>query len=199
MLVLAPAAARADDALQVGGHVGWAFPAGALERGSRTSDLTFGTPLFGFDVVQRVSPRIGLGAAFSYGVVIPTLCAASDCTSSLGRDVALTVVGRFAVAEWRKVEAGIDVGVGYEWLSTKLSDSGTTSRRTYRGFAGQLDADLLLRVSAHVRLGPRLELRGGNFHRVSLDAPGIDASGPTEGTTFHLWPAIAFRVTGSFG
>ncbi len=193
--------ARADEQrpLQVGAVLGYAFPAGSLERGSRTSDVTFGAPFLALDGAYRMNRAWSVGAAFAYGVAIPKLCvAASDCTSSLGHDETIALLGRWHVGQWGLFAPTVDAQLGYEWLGTSLSESGAKSTRSYRGFSGALAGDAMFNLSSRIALGLRMELRTGVFHRVSVVASGVDASGPTDGTTFHLWPALCARAVATF-
>jgi hypothetical protein len=196
-LVALPAGAHAAESpdVELGGSLGYAFPSGVLERGSRVRDVTFGAPLVSVDGAARVHPLLSLGAGLSYGIVIPTLCVtASDCTASTGHDFVTTLLARFHLGRWRAFEPSVDGALGYEWLGVGLSDEGVSSRRAYRGFVAAFAGDAMLRVSPRVALGVRFELRGGTFHRASLVAPGVDVSRPTDGDGLHFWPILAFRV-----
>ena len=193
--------ARADEErpIQVGAVLGYAFPAGSLERGSRTSDVTFSAPFIAVDGAYRVSRAWSVGAAFSYGVAIPKLCvSSSDCTSSLGHDETLALLGRWHVGQWGPFAPTVDAQLGYEWLGTSLSDNGAKSARSYRGFAGALAADAMFNLSSRIALGLRMELRTGVFHRAAIVASGVDASGPTDGSALHLWPALGARAVATF-
>jgi hypothetical protein len=194
-----PSGADEPARVQVGATLGYAFPAGSLERGSRTSDVTFGAPFLQADGSYRVHPLVSAGGGISYGTVLPTLCAtASDCASSLGRDVTVSFLARLHMGQWKAFEPSVDGSIGYEWLATSFSNDDVTSQRLYRGFAGGLAADALLRASPRFAFGLRLEVRGGSFHRTSLVAPGVDVGGPTDGNLIHLWPAVGLRAIASF-
>ena len=203
MLIFAALArhARADEErrIEVGTALGYAFPAGSLERGSRTSDVTSGVPLLELDGAYRVSRAWSVGAALSYGVAIPKLCAtSSDCTSSLGHDETLALLGRWHVGQWGRFAPTVDAQLGYEWLGTSLSDNAAKSARSYRGFAGELAANAMLDVSSTIAIGLRMELRGGVFHHAAVVASGVDASAPTDGSALHLWPALGVRAAATF-
>lgn len=201
LLVALGGSASADEGrpMQVGGVLGYAFPAGLLERGSRTADVTFGAPFVAFDGAYRIAGAWSVGAAFSYGVAIPKLCAtSSDCTSSLGHDETLMLLGRWHIGQWGPFAPTVDARLGYEWLGTSLSDNGVTSVRRYRGFAGALAADAMFDVSSRIAVGLRTELRGGVFHRAAVVASGVDQSGPTDGSTLHLWPVLGARAVVTF-
>lgn len=185
--------------VELGATVGYALPAGSLESGSRMSDLTFGAPFGGLDAAYRVNRAWAIGASFAYGVTTPTLCATfSDCTSSLGHDETLALLGRWHVGRWGRFAPAVEGQIGYEWFSASLSDNGAVSERSYGGISAALAADALFAVTTRLAVGLRAELRGGVFHRATLVAPGIDASGPTEGPTLHLWPTLGARATATF-
>jgi len=92
----------------------------------------------------------------------------------------------------------LDAQLGYEWFATSLFDSGASSTRCYRGFVGALAANAMFSMTSRFALGLRMELRGGVFHRTARAAPGIDAAGPTEGNTLHLWPTLGARAMVTF-
>jgi hypothetical protein len=181
--------------VQLGGAIGWMFPAGCFEQGDRASDETFGVVALSVDGALRVHPRVSIGLFFQYGIVTPKLCAtSSDCSSSLGRDVALAPLVRWHVARFGVVAPSIDFTVGYEWFSSKLSDSGVTSTRGHRGVLFGLDAFCGFALSPHVTLGPMLGLAIGFSDHTSIDAPGVSTSSSVDAGARHLWPRLGARV-----
>jgi len=184
---------------EVGGGLGWAFPAGSLERGARTSDETFGVVAASFDAALRIDPRFSIGLVFQYGIVTPKLCASSsDCTGSLGRDVALGALLRWHVARVSVFRPSVAASLGYEWFSSKLRDGDATSTRGHRGVLFGLDAFGAIALAPRVFFGPTVGFGFGVADHASLDAPGVSASGAVDGHALHVWPRVAARFAMSW-
>src|SRR5205814_8244596 len=119
---------------EVAASLGYAFPAGSLERGSDLSDVTFGNVPIDLVATYRLTTRFALGIAGRYGFVIPTLCSdGSDCFSSLGHDIAIQAKARFFLPRLLGAEPYADAGLGYEWFAAKLVDTGKTSTHSFDG------------------------------------------------------------------
>jgi len=182
-------------AAEIGAGLGWSFPAGSLEEGSRTSDETFGVTDFGLDGAVPVHEKFSIGLIFQYGIVTPKLCAsASDCTSSLGRDIVIAPFVRWHVGRFGAFVPALDAFVGYEWFSSKLSDHDVVSRRGHRGVLFGLDAFAGFALSPRVQLGPTLGLAFGVADHASIEAPGVDSSHAVDGHALHVWPKIGARI-----
>jgi hypothetical protein len=138
LLAAATSPAAADEPpsrrIELAATVGYAGPAGEAERGSRVSDTAFGAVPFALDGSYRLTSVVGVAVHTRYAITIPTLCAsAADCQASLGSDAALGVAVRFHVPRVWLVAPLVDVGLGYEWLSTRLVDAGAVATRSYDG------------------------------------------------------------------
>jgi hypothetical protein len=190
----------AGDALarrvEVGASLGYGAPVGNAERGSRVSDTTFGDVFFAADAGYRLTRIVGVAVRARYGLVIPTLCAtASDCEASLGSDVALDLVARFHTPRIGPFQPLADVGLGYEWLTTRLVDSGAQSARSYGG-----PVLLVTRVAAPAALGDRwsfgpvLEASYGTFTSFELRTTARSFSGDVPWRTPHAWLSLGVRV-----
>src|SRR5512135_756945 len=91
-LLLFADTARADERWEVGASVRYAAPAGFAQRGDALSDTTSALVPFALDAGYRATSHVGVGASFTYGIGVPTLCAnGTDCVASLGGDVSLAV------------------------------------------------------------------------------------------------------------
>lgn len=190
-----PLRAEQPPRVDVSALLAYGFPAGNLERGSRLSDVTFGAADLELSGAYRVSQRWSAGLALNHAVTIPTLCVTrDDCIGSLGRDTRLGMLGRWRPLSWRRIEPHAEFQFGYEWLKTKLVDSEVSSARGYRGpyIALAMSAQYLL--GRHFSLGPTLAASAGAFQRVSLSAPGIDASRGTDGPELHVWWMAGVRA-----
>jgi hypothetical protein len=198
MLVLASKAHAEEPArrLDLGAAMGYAFPVASAEAGSRVSDTTIGLVAFEGDVAYRLASALAIDAWGRYGLGIPTLCkSAGDCSSSLGNDVALAVRARFFLPAFGSARPHADVGVGYEWFATRLTDSGVTSTRTYHGpVLLSADAAAPFRLSDRWTLGPELSATLGTFSSYALETPANTSSGPVSGRALHLWIAIGVRL-----
>jgi hypothetical protein len=195
-----PAGARADSAasprsrVTLLADVGYAYPTGSAETGTDTGDVSFGLvplSLVGtYDTVRDWS----VSARLRYALNIPTLCAsAPDCESSLGHDVVVTVgVGR-ALPRWWHLTTRIGIEAGWEWLTTKLSDAGVASSRSWNGPFARLEAFADLKSSSPWSLGPAVGIDVGLFSHFALDTPAGHTGGSID-AALHAWPTISFRV-----
>src|SRR5882724_4721512 len=175
--------------IQTGASLGYAFPAGALERGSRVSDLTYGLTELRVDGACRISSAWLAGFAVGYGLAVPKLCAtSSDCLSSLGHDATLGALLRWRAGVWRTFEPSLDVELGYEWFKSNTTDSGAASSRAYGGWYASLVAFGAFRLSRRFGFGPVLTTTSGIFQNVEFDAPGVSTSHGTDGASLHFWP-----------
>jgi hypothetical protein len=178
---------------------GYAAPFGEAEKGARVSDTAFGAVPFALDAAYRVTPFVGVAAHARYGVTIPTLCqSASDCEASLGRDTVLILSARFYAPRVWRLAPLLDVGIGYEWLTTQLVDAGATSSRSYGGpvvLAVQLAAPV--RLGARWTLGPTLGGWLGTFTTYGLHTNAQSPAGDVPWRALHAWisPGVRFGIS----
>jgi hypothetical protein len=201
-LVLLATSARAEEArrFEAAADLGYAFPVASAASGARMSDATVGLVAFEGDLAYRVTRRVGVVAWARYGMGVPTLCkSASDCTSSLGTDVALAARARFYLPSLGHFQPRADVGVGYEWLTTRLTDSGVTSTHAYHGpVLFMLEAMGPLQLSDLMTLGPTLGVSLGVFGREALDTPSQSQDSTIRGRAIHLWVSPGARIAFAF-
>jgi len=200
-IVTFAATSRADEPrrFEVGAGLGYAFPAASAASGARLSDSTFGLVPLDIDVAYRFTEKFAIAVSGRYGIGIPTLCkSASDCESSLGSDVALGVRARFFLPTFGRLEPRVDLGLGYEWYASRVTDSGVTSTHTYGGpIFLSLEAMAPFRLSKLVTLGPVLATSLGVFTSESLETPSGTYDGP-HGRAVHSWLSLGGRVAFSF-
>ena len=179
----------------LGASLGYSFPLGSLEEGSRTSDVTPGIASIAVDGGYRANFRCAAIAELGYGVVIPKLCASSgECSASLGSDVTLTLGTRLYPGRLGRVEPSIELGFGYEWFNSKLTDESATSSRSYRGPVFMLAGVAAeFRVGSSFTLGPSLSTLLGAFSHSGLEASGIDRTETVDGVAVHGWLHLALR------
>jgi hypothetical protein len=190
------ASAEQPRRIAVAGELGYAFPAGSVERGADLSDSTSGLVELGLDGAYRLHRSLSAGIGLHYGLSIPNLCAtSSDCLSSLGRDFRVGALARWHLGKWRSFEPDMDLELGYEWLRTQLADMGVTSKRANRGFEASVRAHGQFALWRRVSIGPTLALTFGTFSHASLEAPGLSAERETDGSRVHLWTCVGFRTS----
>jgi hypothetical protein len=181
---------------ELGASAGYAAPFGEAERGSRVSDTAFGAVPFAIDASYRVTPFVGVAARVRYGVTIPTLCqSASDCEASLGSDTGLSLTVRLHLPRIGRIAPLADVGLGYEWLTTRLVDAGASSTRSYGGpvlFALQLAAPVSL--GERWTLGPALDASLGTFTGYDLVTNAQSPMGDVPVRALHAWLSLGVRL-----
>ncbi|HEX6764418.1 MAG TPA: hypothetical protein VF103_03050 [Polyangiaceae bacterium] len=179
----------------VGADLAYALPGGNLEEGSLLSDVTLGLVRLELDGAYRWQRRFSAGLGFGYGLVLPTICgSSSDCTSSLGSDVTVNLLGRWHIGVWKSFEPDVDLDLGYEWFSSKHSDSGVTSFRSFHGIFAGVGGHAQFRLTRALSVGPVIEVSAGSFAHASLEAPGVDVSRDTDGTAVHVWTSLGARA-----
>ncbi len=189
-----PSAKAPRRAIVIGAELGYAFPLGALERGSELADVVHGLVPLGIEGGYHFTTRASLVAYAHYAKGIPTLCAtASDCFASLGHDIAVGVGGRFLLPRVGPVGPEIRAVFGYEWFRSELSDHGVTSGRMYRG-------PLLTTVQAFGNVGsderavgPFVAMSAGIFSHRSLETPAFETSSFVDRAALHLWLEVGLR------
>jgi hypothetical protein len=182
--------------IEAAASLGYAFPIGSAERGSRLSDTTIGLVPFAAQLAYRFANVVGVVASARYSVGIPPLCqTASDCQNSLGSDVALAIGVRFFLPRVGPVAPCADVGVGYEWLVTRLSDHDFTSTRSYRGpLLLSAEAFAPFSLSSRWMFGPALGASFGRFSDYSLETPAGHHDGSTADRAFHMWLFVGAQL-----
>ena len=190
---------RAVERVETDASLGFALPAGSLERGSRVADTTYGAIPLRLDGAAFLAPSLALRASASFAVAIPKLCAsAGDCASSLGHDVAVDLGARFAFHDVWRFAPRLDVGVGWEWYGSALSDHGVSSTRSYSGptFVS-LAIAMPIRFGDHFAIGPSSSVRAGTFTSATLTTPGATAS-RLDGAALHAWLGAAIDARLAF-
>lgn len=186
--------------IELAASAGYAAPFGEAERGSRVSDTALGGVPFALDGSYRLTPLVGIALRARYGVTIPTLCSsASDCQASLGSDLALGVAARFHLPRVWVVSPLADVGLGYEWLTTRLVDAGATSTRSYGGPV-LLDLELAapFALGDRVTLGPEIGAWFGTFTHYELRTNALSPSGDVPSRGVRAWLSLGARLGVSF-
>jgi hypothetical protein len=190
----APEGGSAFSRIFVFGDVGYAYPMGSAETGTDTRDVSFGLVPLTVGGSYDVARGWNVDGRLRYAPNIPTLCASGpDCEASLGHDIALAVgVGR-SLPGWWRFTPHVAVEVGWEWLTTRLSDSGVTASRSWNGPIAAVDAFVDLKTDGPWMIGPAVRLEAGFFSHSALETPAGPSSG-SAGAAIHAWPTISFRL-----
>ena len=191
---LAPGGATIASRINVSATLGYSYPTASTERGGETRDVSWGmVPLSlsgSYDLDRHWSGIVRV----LYAPNIPTWCAGgSDCFSSVGRDVWMGAgIGR-TLPGWRRVTPQLELEIGWEWFTSKLSDSGVVSARSWNGPLGSLGIFVNLRSEGSWSVGPTASIGMGIFSRYDVDTPAWRSGGATD-PTIHAWPTLGFRV-----
>jgi hypothetical protein len=187
--------AQARAPIEISAAVGAALPVGELEAGSSLRDVSFGTAPFELALsLQR--RRWGATVWTTYATSVPTLCgSSSECIASLGHDVTLGLSARYQAPQVWKVWPTLSAGLGYEWFTSKLSEGGATSSRSFHGMViPALQAFGGFDAGRRWRVGPMLCASAGRFSGGTLRGPGGESPLATE-PRWHGWMELGFRVS----
>lgn len=180
----------------LGASIAYAAPVGAAEGGARVSDTTIGVVPLRLDAAYAIASSFGVAMAAAYAPAIPTLCqTAGDCISSIGSDVTISLRARALLPRLGPTAPRLDFGFGYEWLTTKLVDSGATSTRAYDGpLLAVLEAQAPFRLGSQWTLGPILGAMLGVFANEGLETNASRQSTPVPDRRAHAWLTFGLRV-----
>jgi hypothetical protein len=176
--------------------LGYAAPAGSTEQGDMVSDTTSGMIPFAVDGAYRLAPHLGVSVRFQYGVGLPTLCRnGGDCAASLGGDVSAGVGVRYFGPRVGTATPHLDIGVGYEWLTTRLSEQGAASTRAHRGpIVTAVSLAWPFRLGERWAFGPSAEASIGTFTSYALTTNLPRSSGEVAGHALHGWLSVSARL-----
>jgi hypothetical protein len=180
--------------ITVSAALGYSYPTASAERGTDTRDVSFGIVPMSLSGTYDFDRRWNGSLRAVYAPNIPTLCASGpDCFSSVGRDVWITAgIGR-TLPRWRRLTPQLELEAGWEWFTTKLSDSGVTSKRGWNGPVVSLGVFVNLKTAGPWSVGPAASVAAGIFTHYDLDTTAWRSSGATA-TAIHAWPMIGVRV-----
>jgi hypothetical protein len=191
-----PLAAQERAPIEVSAALGAALPVGELEAGSSLRDVSFGTASLAV-ALSYLRDRWGATVWASYAASVPTLCgSSSECVASLGHDVTLGLSSRYDAPRVWKLWPTISAGLGYEWFTSKLSDGGATSSRSFHGIViPVLEAYGGFNVGRRWRVGPFLCLSAGRFNGGTVRGPAGDEAPLVSEPRWHGWVEIGFRTS----
>jgi hypothetical protein len=180
----------------VGATIAYATPVGSAERGAHVRDTTIGIVPLRLDVGYAFTRWIGLVATGAYAPAIPTLCqTAGDCVASLGSDVTLSLRTRVRFPSLGPTTPRLELGLGYEWFTTRLVDSGATSTRAYEGpIFALVEASAPLRLGSRWTFAPLIGALLGVFTSESLETNVGRQEGNVRDRAVHLWLTLGVRA-----
>lgn len=178
----APESGPRADSVELGARGLVRLPIGAVEQGTKASDLTYGGLGLSLDAGWALTDRLVLGAFGSYGVTVPKLCAqAADCPKSLGEDSQLGGFLRVHPPLFWRLRPDVESGLSYVWSSRTLTDRDAKSVRTFEGASWRVALLPTLPLPRGVEVSFVIGIDVGPTHRVSLDAPGLRESRVPDG------------------
>jgi hypothetical protein len=174
--------------------LGYSYPVASAEQGTDTRDVSFGiVPLSlsgSYDLDQRWNGSVRV----LYAPNIPTLCASGpDCFSSVGRDVWIAAGVERTLPRWRRLTPQLELEVGWEWFTSKLTDSRVTSERSWNGPVASLEVFVNIKTGGPWNIGPTASIGAGIFSHYNLETPAGRSEGATA-TAIHAWPMIGLRI-----
>ncbi len=186
-----------DHTLELGATVAIAEPLGMAAQGATVSDTTFGATPIGLDLSYVLTARFAIVLAGSYAPTIPTLCESTNsCTSSLGSDTQLAARGRLFLPRVWRTTPRLELGIGYEWLTTKLVDNGASASRSYRGpTLASVELGLPFQLGSRWTLGPFASGSLGVFTHEGLTTDGFRSSTDVSGRVVHGWVHLGARLS----
>jgi len=189
-----PAPSTLASRITVSAELGYSYPMASAERGSDTRDVSFGIIPLSLSSTYALDRHWNGIVRVLFAPNIPTLCASgSDCSSSIGRDVWIVAgIGR-TLPRWRRFTPQLELEVGWEWFTSKLSDSGVVSARSWNGPIAALGIFVNLKTEGPWSIGPTASIGAGIFSHYDLDTPAWRSGGATS-TAIHAWPMVGFRV-----
>jgi hypothetical protein len=184
---------------EIGLAAGYSAPVGAVESGAHLGDSTIAALPIRLDAGFAATRVLTVAVASSWGPTLPTLCAsADDCIHSLGTRTSFSVRARLRLAAKGRWTASGALGPGWEWFTSRLSDRGIVSRRTYDGPLIEGEVDLARRVFDRWSFGLALSGVAGVSVARELEAPGIRRRDAVGTHALHAWIGPALRTAVSF-
>jgi hypothetical protein len=195
LAALAPAAASAQ--VSLGLRLGFAPAMGEAVKDGDMSDGVKSQIPVQLDAMYRLSPNLGVGGYFSYGVgqlggSIADLCDAQDVDCS-ARNLRAGVQLHYALAAKGAWVPWGGVGAGYEWGTLSIGD-GSVSYRGFELLNLQLGGDY--RVNEKLSVGPYVQFSMGQYTNATIDDGNESVSDSIDEKGLHEW--FGFGVRGSF-
>lgn len=176
-------------AIHFGLRTGWGIPLGEAAGGEDLSDGVVGQIPIWLDLGWQATPKLMLGAYFSYGFVFVNddLCPdESECSAS---DVRLGAQVQFSFSPRKPVDFWLGAGAGYEWAHVKV-DNGSSTSRGFEFLMLQLGVDFGGDDAGSTVFGPFAAYTFGTFDKFKQSN---GTSGDIEDTATHNWLFLGVR------
>jgi hypothetical protein len=198
----AHAAGGTAPAVEIGLRSGYSLPLGDAAGGnpslSLSSDVTGMVPIW-VDAGVRLTPNFYVGANFQYGVAFVNTGNNQYCGSGVSctsNDIMFGVDVHYHLGPAQMIDPWFGVGVGYEILNIKASESGESESGSFSGFQFlnlQLGVDLA--ATPDLGIGPFLMMSFDQYSSCSVS--GVEAGPCTiNQQAVHEW--MTFGVRGAY-
>jgi opacity protein-like surface antigen len=142
----------------------------------------------------RINWLVSVGATFQYGYGQVKDEACPSGVSCKATDYRLSIDVRFHFLTQQTFSPWVSAGLGYEWLTIRLSQGGQSASATLRGRELlNLEGGGDFRVSPFFTLGPFVGLQVSEYDHVSDDTISEDI--PNDNQSFHGWIVLGIRGT----
>ena len=209
MLVCASAASvRAQDRTGFEGvlRVGYGIPFGKISASEGNLHNAIHQQLsLALELGWRVMPKLFMGLSGQYGFGIhairfDALCAISDDSNCSATDVRVSVEAQYHPMPGQKLDPWIGFGVGYEWFTLSLNDTGAEGSTTFSGFElAKLQGGLDVALTPYFRIGPFVSFSLSEFSDISISCSGpFNGCGAQQGSiasrSLHEWLLFGVRA-----
>lgn len=185
--------------LQLGAHLGFAWPTGRLSAGNTyLSDLETGIVPVGLDVGYRFSPRLYLGGTLEWspGVAPNAQSTCPGSASCFRQEAQLRVDARLYLKPEARTSWWLGAGAGYEIASFAQSFQGSTVTATFTGpvlFDARIGFDTRGQPRGVWSLGPYFGVSWAEFvtEGVNPAAAPVSLGSPS----IHTWITLGLRGT----
>jgi hypothetical protein len=180
--------AGGPSAIHFGLRTGWGIPLGESDSGNDFSDGIIGQIPIWLDLGWQATPKLMVGAYFSYGFVLLEDDACPDGADCSASDVRLGAQVQFSFSPRKPVDFWLGGGAGYEWANIKVDDRSSTLRG-FEFLMLQLGVDFGGDDSGSTVFGPFAAYTIGQFDKVVSDGTSVDI----EDTALHNWLFLGLR------
>jgi hypothetical protein len=194
--LLAPAAAAARPAVDLGLRLGWGAAVGsAAARVPMSEAIAWQAPIQ-LDALAHVGPSAAVGA---YGSWAPAGVGGQACTD--GASCSAQVARAGAQALWRcdpwafGAAPWVGAALGWEWGWQRRERLGAVTTTGWSGPEVGVQAGAAWPLGARLALGPFALVGVGVYDRQSIETPEASASSSLADRAAHVWIQLGVRGT----